>query len=191
MKLPQILILLVTATLVSSAAITDRPSRSYPRVALLNYEWIHTIKTFQLIVSVSEGAESFMDSNSIENYLKLKMRNFVKEIDLIEPKDGVNGNYLYLDLQLKKYNDKNSIYTGLISLRIDSAVSWKGSSQRYQLIDELSGSDSQILGFIKGNIDLMTEAFAADYYYIEDLKSEHNKAVEEMPSSSAPQHSSP
>lgn len=132
--------------------------------------------------SVSDEAKRFMNEESLQRYFKLKMRNFVRNIELIEEPKGIDHNYLYLKLELYKYNDKTKIYYGLVSLKLDSAITFDGSDERiYELTTSIAGSESQLIGFIKQEIDKMLEVYAEDYYYLDDLKNKHNKQLHRTP----------
>jgi hypothetical protein len=68
-----------------------------------------------------------------------------------------------------------NIYYGLISIFADSSTSWEGQSyDEYQMVEAIAGSESQLIISIKKEIDRMAEAFADDYFYIEDLKTKKN-----------------
>ena len=159
----------------ANAAVVERPGTNYPNQALKSYSWLSNYKKTSFNVFVNDDAKKFMDEDSIRRYFKLKMRNFVKDIELLEDPKGIDHNYLQLTLELFKYNDKTQIYYGLISLKLDSAIAYNGSEERiYELTTSIAGSESQLIGFIKHELDGMVEVYAEDYYYIDDLSNKHN-----------------
>ncbi|SCX91122.1 hypothetical protein [Desulfoluna spongiiphila] len=161
-----------------NADVVERPNQKYPDQALKSYSWLVGYKKCTFSVFVNDDAKRFMNEESMKRYFKLKMRNFVRDVELVDnPKDN-NHNYLYFNLELYRYNDKTKIYYGLVSLKLDSSVNFSGSDARiYELTTSIAGSESQLIGFIKQEIDLMVEVYAEDYYYLYDLNSKHNKRV--------------
>ncbi|MUK93770.1 hypothetical protein GNP80_15165 [Aliivibrio fischeri] len=165
-----IVILLSLMSFNSIAGIAERPSYTYPSIALDRYEWIVNSDNSLISVYLTDDAKKFISKNELERYTKLKMRNFVSAIKLINESDKYDYNYLDIKLELNKYNDQTRIYYGLISLQMYPSVSWsKGSPIPYQLTSAIAGSEAQLLTFIKQDIDLMIETFAEDYYHISDL----------------------
>lgn len=156
-----------------SAAVVERPSQKYPLISYQSYSWMTAYSKSKLDVYLSDDAKEIITEDSLRRYFKLKMRNFVKGIDLLEdPKvDAYDYNFMYLSLHLEKYNSTSGIYFGLISLSQDSSVSFEGSGGRiYLLVIPVAGSKAQIYDFIKREVDGLVETYAQDYYYIEDLR---------------------
>ena len=173
-----LVVLLVLFSVSASAVIVERPSQKYPNQAIKSYSWLTDYKKASFSVSVNDDAKKFIDEDSLRRYFKLKMRNFVKDIELLEDPKGVDHNYLYLKLELFKYNDKTGIHYGLISLKLDSSIEFNGSDERiYELTTSIAGSESQLISFIKQEIDRMIEIYAEDYYYLDELSNKHNKRV--------------
>lgn len=160
----------------SNAAVVERPSQKYSKSAFNSYSWMVDYKKTLINVTVSDDAKKFMNEESLKRYFKLKMRNFVKDIELIEDIKGLDYNYLYLKLELYKYNDDTGIHYGLVSLKLDSSVDFNGTDERiYELTTSIAGSESQLVSFIKQEIDSFVEVYAEDYYYLDDLRAMQNK----------------
>lgn len=173
-----LVMLLAFFSVSAGAAVVERPSQRYPDQALESYSWLTKYKKAAFNVSVSDDAKKFMNEDSLQRYFKLKMRNFVKDIELLDDPKGFEHNYLYLKLELYKYNDKTGIHYGLVSLKLDSAVAFESSNKRnYELTMSIAGSELQLIAFIKQEIDRMVEVYAEDYYYLDDLSKKHNKHV--------------
>ena len=170
-------ILLFSFSFSINAAELERPSQKYPDQALDNYGWLLDYKIAYLSTYVNDTAKKFISEDSLNRYVKLKLRNFVSDIKLTESNDDpkFKYNYLNLGLELLKYNDKQKIYYGLISFRMGHSVYRKDGSDIYKLTKAIAGSESQILSFIKEDIDQLVEGFAEDYYYVSDELEKHNK----------------
>jgi hypothetical protein len=139
---------------IANAGVIERPSSKYENLAVKEYGWLHDIKETSMALSVNDTAQKFISVEALKRYLKLKTRNFIKDIEVVENAKGSNHNYLYLKLELFKYNKKSEIYFGLVSLKLDSAISWKGDGNRiYELTTSIAGSDSRLNRFIKEEID--------------------------------------
>jgi len=161
-----------------NAAVMERPSKKYPDQAYKSYAWMAAYKKAELTISINDDAKNFINEDSLRRYLKLKMRNFLKEIELVENPKGLDYNYLYIQLELYKYNEKTGIHYGLISLKLDSAVDFSGNDERiYELTTSIAGSETQIVDFIKKEIDSMVEVYAEDYYFIDELHIKNIKPV--------------
>jgi hypothetical protein len=173
-----LIVLLAVFSVSAGAAVVERPSQNYPKIALNSYSWLTDYKKTSLTLNVNDAANKFMNEDSLRRYLKLKMRNFVKDIELLEDPKGYEHNYLNLKLELFKYNDTSNIYYGLMSLKLLSAVAFDGSDEKiYELTTSIAGSESQLTTFIKQEIDQMVEVYAEDYYYIDELSNKDNKRV--------------
>jgi hypothetical protein len=176
-----LLIISLTISVFSKAAVVEKPSQTYPEQAVRNYGWMFDNKESLLSISMNDTAKKFITEESLNRYFKLKMRNFAKELKFLDEKEvsGLNYNYSYIKLEIFKYNDKTKIYYGLISLKMDSSVLWGGKPRVYELTKAIAGSEPQILSFIKEDIDLLVEALAEDYYYISDEQEKHNKPLKQ------------
>ena len=167
-----IALVLMMSSIVVEAGDYSRPSRAYESVDLLEYRWIYENSECRMHANTNSIAESIISKITLEKYLKLKMRNFVKDISLNSTKVAtLNSNYLDLKLELYEYNDQLDIYYGLITFQLLASVN---SSEApivdiYKLTLPIAGSDEQIVKFIKEKIDSPVELFAEDYYYIEDI----------------------
>lgn len=176
-----LIVLLAVFSVSAGAAVVERPSQNYPKIALNSYSWLTDYKKTSLTLNVNDAANKFMNEDSLRRYLKLKMRNFVKDIELLEDPKGYEHNYLNLKLELFKYNDTSNIYYGLMSLKLLSAVAFDGSDEKiYELTTSIAGSESQLTTFIKQEIDQMVEVYAEDYYYIDELSNKDNKRVNQV-----------
>jgi len=152
-----------------------------------DYGWINAYAKTWVFTIVNETASKFMSEESMLRYLKLKMRNFVKEIRLSDSWESLglkagehDHNMLSLRLDLFQYNDNLSIYYGL--LLWNSTVSIEQPEEKpkdFLLALPIAGSESQLTNQIKRHIDTMVEQFAEDYYYIEDLKAKRDKESKE------------
>ena len=170
-----LLILSIALPLTSQAGLLERPSRNFPELSLKNYEWIIAFEKYDLTIISNEEASKIMPRESLEKYLKLKLSNLNKKIVFVESQKGDDYNYFTLTLLLYRYSGRLNIYYGLISIFADSSTSWEGQSyDEYQMVEAIAGSESQLIISIKKEIDRMAEAFADDYFYIEDLKTKKN-----------------
>ncbi|OBT07093.1 hypothetical protein A9267_14590 [Shewanella sp. UCD-FRSSP16_17] len=168
-------------SLTLNAAVLERPSQKYPVQALKNYGWLLDYSQTSFSAYVNETGEKFISQDSLTRYVKLKIRNLVSAIKPNEKIDDFEFkyNFMSVELELDRYNDKQKIYTGLISLRVEANIHRTNRVNLYKLTKSISGSESQILGFIKADIDLMVEALAEDYYYIADEFEKHNKSLKQ------------
>lgn len=157
-------------SLTLNAAEVERPSKEHPTLALKEYNWLLDYDQASLFIYVNKAGEKFISQDGLTRYLKLKMRNLVNAIKPNEKivDNNFNYNFLTVSLELYRYNKKQNIYTGLISLKMEANVHRTDRVGLYKLTKSISGSDKQILGFIKEDIDLLVEILAEDYYYISD-----------------------
>ena len=164
-----ILLLIVSSPVLS--AIAERPSKTYTKQAINNYEWMIKNNKSLLIVRINDHAKRYTSASEISRYTKLKMRNFVNDLKIIDKSEDYNHSYLYIDIEIHKYNDTTKINYGLISFRMYSAVSWNtGEPLTYMFTMPIAGSDEQINSSIKKDIDTMIEIFAEDYYFLSDIQ---------------------
>ena len=162
-----------------NAAELEVPSKKYPDQAIENFGWLHDYNELKPSIYVSDTAKKFITKETLTRYVKLKLRNFVSNLKVNENivDSGFKYNYLSVSLELDKYNDKQKIYTGLLSFRVEASINRTNRVKLYKLTKSIAGSENQMLGFIKEDIDQMVEFFAEDYYYISDELEKHNKAL--------------
>ena len=164
------ILLLVIATNLFSATY-NAPSQEYHGIAEREYKWMLRNNDIKVNIAVSDDAKTFFTEDSLLRYFKLKLRGFLnkKNIQTEFPKNQMDYQYLGLKLELYKYNNKLNIYFGFIEMSLLSSIYEKGCPRMYQIIIPIAGSENQIIGFVKQDIDSIVEKFAEDYFYIEDL----------------------
>ena len=171
-----VLALLVILATNAFSAVVERPSRKFPEMSAKQYGWLHEYQTSYLSIRVNDTASKFLSEESLRRYFKLKMRNFIKAQKITKNPEGTDINYIDLELELYKYNKTSTIYYGLISLKVDSAINYEVEGERiFKITNSIAGSEGQLTNFIKSEIDWFVEIFAEDFYFIEDLKTNNDK----------------
>jgi len=137
------------------------------------YGWMIKTNKSYLTIYIGKPTSNFITEDEIRRYIKLKMRNFIKDYKFIdvEPKDR-DHNYTHCSTILLKYNDILPIYYGLLNF---SMIPFRGKNykkygEEYSFITPIAGSSDQIKNRLKEKIDRFIEEFAEDYYYMKDLK---------------------
>ena len=169
----KILVLLLAFTSTAFGASVERPSQKYPDQAVNNYSWLTHYDRQNLSISLNENATRFISESEVERYFKLKLRNFIRDIKVIKSAEDLNYNYVEIELELFKYNDKTKINYGLLSLKLYPSVMWeKGKPEPYNLTMAIAGSEAQLNSTVKETLDMMVEVLAEDYYFVLDTKAE-------------------
>ena len=151
----------------------ERPSKNqdYSSITAIKYSWINDYKETTFDIYLNSTASNFITKDEVERYFKLKLRNFIKDYEIIENRStDFDFNYFNIEIELYKYNDKMNIYYGLFKFSGYPSINYKEQSMPYIITIALAGSKDQIKDFIKSDIDSVVEVFAEDYYYIEDIK---------------------
>lgn len=164
-KIVLILVLFSTNLYAQDIMITPTHDKALSGFNVLQYGWMHQYKNYFLLTISNKTATDFINSEELERYFNLRLRNLISGINIIKQIDlNTRKNVFMLNLYLYKYNDNLSIYYGLIEFqaRGDSGV-------MYRITNSIAGSETQIARFVKDNIDNIVEKFAEDYYYIKDL----------------------
>ena len=130
----------------AEAAIFHTPSVEYPDSAKRNYSWFVQSNRAQLAIDARGDTEKFMDEESIRRYVKLRMRNFLKDYELVESQKGYKHDFMNVLVELYKYNDKVEIYTGMFAVKVESALSQGGVTEPFIMSIGLSGADTQVVG---------------------------------------------
>jgi hypothetical protein len=152
-----------------SATVVDRPNPKYPDSAYKNHAWLADYQKSKVFITLNENAKKFISEDSLLRYFRLKMRNFVGDFQIVDTEEtGIGYNYLSIKVELFKYNHEMKIYYGLMSLVAEGSI-FADSRRTYFLVNSIAGSDNQIKGFIKEEIDSMVEVYAEDYYFVKDL----------------------
>ena len=153
----------------ATAAMFHVPSKAYPSSVKRHYSWMCKSNSAVVAISVSDDTKKFMSEEDIRRYMNLKMRNFLSAYKLTEESSGRDHDYMSVYVGLFKYNDNIDVYTGLFSVKVESALSQGDTTEPYILAVGISGSDTQVVGQIKSHIDWAVENFAEDYYMVQDL----------------------
>lgn len=142
----------------------------YSDVDLSLFSWmIKGDDKVKLIIFSTEDLEKILPKAEIERFVKLKMRNFIRQIKLSasEDKDFHTSDLrLYITLDVVEYNESGSIYYGLIDFTLTNSTP---STNDYSLTIRTAGSKKQIIPIIKEDLGRMIETFAEEFYYMEDL----------------------
>jgi len=169
---------IISSSQISISSTVERPPKEYPNLAKRDYNYIWQNKKALFGFSLNNTAKLFISKNEIYRYLKLKFRNFIKSYEFIDSNEQFYKdihNWMTIDLDLSKYNDKLNIYFGLISFKLKSLYDPPFTRPKlYELTFAIAGSQEQIRTVIKGYIDLIVEVFAEDYYMIGDLNKKNN-----------------
>lgn len=147
-------------------------NENYIDVNKKDYGWMKETNKSKLSIDISETTSKFITEDEIRRYIKLKIRNFIKDYRFIDnkPKDN-NFTFSECSIQIYKYNDKMEIYWGIFHFGMLSSIKYyKECWKRYFYVNPISGSDNQIRNRIKKEIDNFIEYFSEDYYYMKDLK---------------------
>ncbi len=153
------IVLLLLLFISSSNATSDRPTNLHHS----GYKWMKSVKP-NLDIILASSVKKFISEVEIEKYVKLKIRNNVKDLKIVTKKQS--NAWLYIYIELAKYNDNIEIYTGMIECKLSSIQGGK----EFRITESLAGGNTQIKNTIKSNIDSIIEKLAIDYYLIQDTK---------------------
>ncbi len=167
----KILLLLIIAFNLS-AAVWSIPTRVKDSEWLnkSDFGWMANNKSTMLSVTTRFDTEQVISKKEIERYVKLKMRNFNRDLKFVDDfeKDFSNS-YLSFDIELFKYNDKLSIYYGFVHMKVSPSINIKTKINDYVYTIAVAGSDTQIKQTVKEQIDAQIEKFVEDTYYMQDF----------------------
>jgi hypothetical protein len=153
------IVLLLLLLISSCTALSDRPNSSN----ISSYKWMKSLNP-NLDIFITDDVKKFISKEKIERYVKLKIRNNVKDIKIVNINQ--RNAWLYFNIELFKYNEKMEIYTGMIECRLHSIQ----GDKIFTITQSLAGSDTQIVHTIKSHIDDIIEKLATDYYFVQDTK---------------------
>ena len=165
----------ITLTISLSAADFERPSRDYPELVLDNYSWLLDYKVSLLSICVNKTVEKFISKECLEEYVKIKFRNFIGELIVkgkIEGKD-FRYNYLSIGLELDVYNGEQDVYYGIVSLRMKANIHRNNRVDIYKIVKPIAGSEKEILYLMKENVGALIAFLSEDYYYISNKIKKH------------------
>ena len=174
MKKFLIVILFVFFCFDANAVVWNKPYRraDADRMNIAGYSWLTKQKNMLFSVYFNGKAKQFMSEDELFRYVKLKMRNFVKEITVVGEDGKIFDSWANLNLDLYRYNEKTKIYYGFLFLEINPFLF---DGDKYQIVVAIANSESQIVDEIKSYVDWMVETYADDYYYMCDLVRKDNK----------------
>jgi len=163
------ILVLVSSTLFS--AIENRPTQYNKRDVKLHYGWLSKYTNSTLGIYTNSVTKQFISKDEIIRYFKLKLRNFVSDVKIVkDPKSKSSShNYIWITIQLYKYNNNLGVYYGLIDFSVLPSIDSK-SWENYRITYPIANKDDKIKAEIKNAIDSMVEKFATDYFEIKDIK---------------------
>jgi hypothetical protein len=118
---------------------------------------------------VTSDLGKILTTPKIERFIKLKMRNVIKQLKLKTLTDldyWQNATQLYFTFMIVEYNQSLGIYSGYIELEMEHETY---SARNYHIVYAVAGHKTQIIGLIKTQLGTMIERLAEDFYYIEDI----------------------
>lgn len=156
--------------------IHENDKKFYNEYNKKNYGWLSNIKAYSPNIKEDKTTAKFITEGEIELYFKLKLRNFVKDLEYMEfggekfleatQLENLNRFNVNISPELNKYNKHQEIYFGILSISIQPF----NTGNNYVYVVPIAGADTQIKKEIQNQIDDFVKWFAYDYYYILDLK---------------------
>ena len=166
----RLLILLLAFSSCSLASVIERPTHVFEQFDESRYSWLPHYDEHLFNTHINDDAAKFISENELQRYVKLRFRNFVKDLKLKENIEHQAHNYMDVSIDLYKYNDTLDIYFGMMSFKITHSINWENSNAApYVLAVAIAGSEKQLSQSIKENLGSLIELIAEDYYYISDL----------------------
>ncbi len=145
------------------------------RTPSLRYGWMATTKSATLLVLPPSGIN--FSRSDIERYVKLKMRNFYKDLKFINS-FWIDPMNIEINVEIDKYNKNSSLYYGFITFSVVPDERARESvSRNYRITTSIIGEKHEMKNLIKKNIDLFIENFAEDTYKMQDTVELYEKFI--------------
>ena len=88
------------------------------------YSWLNKSTNYYSEIKLFNDAEKIISEGALKDIFTLQLRNYLRDLKLVDYSDSddelvrLTNKWLYLYLDLRKYNEHNTIYFGSLSLRI-------------------------------------------------------------------------
>nr|PMJ86007.1 hypothetical protein BCU13_13740 [Vibrio lentus] len=169
-QMHRLLILLLAFSSCSLASVIERPTHVFEQLDESRYGWLPHYDEHLFNTYINDNAARFISENELQRYVKLRFRNFVKDLKLKDNIEHQNHNYMDVSIDLYKYNDTLKIHYGMMSIKIAPSINWDSNNTvPYVLAVAIAGSEEQLNQSIKEHLGSLIEVIAEDYYYISDL----------------------
>jgi len=158
------------------------------------YKWLDNSSDFYLDVSIDNDAKDIISADSLKKLFTLQMRNFVKDMKLVEFSDKdpdivtYFNKWLYLNLDLRKYNDHNTIYYGSLVLYIKPNIytQWGDNKEIlqhdiYMISTPIANSKLEMNKEIQSMLNAIVQELASDYYWLEQYKEDKKNELQLTP----------
>lgn len=147
------------------------------------YKWLDNSSNFYLETTIENDAKDIITSEALEQLFTLQMKNFVRDIKLVTYKESdaqivqLMNKWMFLDLDLRKYNEHNSIYFGSLTIRINPDVYTeigenpdKKNPRTYLISTPIANSKSEMRTEIQNLLNKIVQELASDYYWIAEYE---------------------